>query len=231
METKYLIKEGVEVHIDKEIDNRGLTCPMPVLNTRKALLEISREMAGKFTLLSIVDNEAAQENVTRLAKKEGYQASVESKEDGIYIYINSERKHENNKGEENFAGEPEKDHVPGIKEKNLHEKRVILITSSRLGEGEGELGAILMRSFIFSIKEVGFLPDHILLMNSGVFLAVEGSPVLDELKEIEKKGVQLYSCGTCLDFYKLKDKLAVGQITNMYDTAEILRDATKCLTL
>ncbi|MGI5882605.1 MAG: sulfurtransferase-like selenium metabolism protein YedF [Dethiobacteria bacterium] len=219
------------MHIDKELDNRGLTCPMPVLKTRKALLEIRRETAGKFTLLSIVDNEAAQENVTRMARKEGCQANVESRGDGIYIYISNEVEYENNAEGEGPTGEPMKNHIPGPKDKSRHEKKVILITSSRLGEGEGELGAILMRSFIFSVKEVDFLPDHILFMNSGVFLAVEGSPVLDELMEIEKKGVQLYSCGTCLDFYKLKDKLAVGQVTNMYDTVEILRDATKCLTL
>jgi selenium metabolism protein YedF len=155
---------------------------------------------------------------------------VVRKEDGIFIYI-SRSGDENNIGKKSPAKGQEETCSLGEKSKDTHEKTTVLISSSQLGEGKGELGALLMRSLFFSVKEVGFLPDQIIFLNSGVYLTVEGSPILDELKEMGKKGVQLFSCGTCLDYYQLKDKLAVGQITNMYDVAEYLRDSTRCLTL
>ena len=209
----------------KELDNRGLACPLPVINTRKALLELGPGGADGPELVSIVDNEAALENVIRMAGREGCETRVERKEDGIYIHIFPK------------AGEP--DHAEaevslpkGEEDRRCSgEEKTILITSSTLGKGKEELGTLLMRSFIFSVKEVGFLPARIIFMNSGVFLTTEGSPVLDELKELQGRGVQIYSCGTCLDYYQLRDKLVVGEVTNMYDAVEYLRNSTSCITL
>jgi len=108
---------------------------------------------------------------------------------------------------------------------------VFFITSSALGSGSQELGEILMRSFIYVIKEHRPLPARIFFLNSGVYLTTEGSTVLEDLLELEKMGVAILSCGTCLDYYRLKEKLQVGKITNMYDTVESLCAATKCISL
>ncbi len=217
---------------NKEIDNRGLSCPLPVINTRKALLELVQGAAGELDLVSIVDNEAALVNVTRMVGREGYETSVERKEDGIYIHVFNKAGQRDNAGPQIAQRKEQEEYCCGEEAgKNVREETTILITSSRLGEGKEELGTLLMRSFIFSVKEVGFLPARILFMNSAVFLTTEGSPVLDELKELEEKGVQMYSCGTCLDYYQLKDKLVIGQVTNMYDAVEYLNNSTRCLTL
>jgi len=217
----------------KEIDNRGLSCPLPVINTRKALLELVQGAAGGLDLVSIVDNEAALVNVTRMVGREGYETSVERKKDGIYIHIFNDKAGQRDNAGLQSAQRKEQEECCRCGEagKNVREETTVLITSSRLGEGKEELGTLLMRSFIFSVKEVGFLPARILFMNSAVFLTTEGSPVLDELKELEEKGVQMYSCGTCLDYYQLKDKLVIGQVTNMYDAVEYLHNSTRCLTL
>ncbi len=205
----------------KEIDNRGLACPQPVVNTKKALAELAGEGSQAFMLTVIVDNEAAKENVSRYARAAGHQVSVEEKEDGTYIFIQNKTTDDLEVGELSCgeAGQTQRG-------------TVFLITSATLGQGSEELGKILMRSFIFALKEGGVLPAKMLFLNSGVFLTTEGSPVLDELKELAARGTEVFSCGTCLDFYQLKEKLQVGQVTNMYDTVENISSAAfKCITL
>ena len=109
-------------------------------------------------------------------------------------------------------------------------RTVLLISSSTLGRGSEELGKILMRSFIYTLHEAETIPDRMLFINSGVYLTVEGSPVLDELKSSPSGGRNLF-LRYCLDYYKLKEKLAVGSVTNMYDTVEALTKASRCITL
>lgn len=211
--------------LKKTIDNRGLFCPQPVINTKKALEELTREGVGKFALTVIVDNEPAKENVMRMARTAGYEPTVESKGKSFYILIENFGRKEGWKkgsfpgGEGNFGCENE-----------AKRETVIFFTSSNLGQGSEELGEILMRSFIFTFKETEFLPSRMLFLNSGVFLTVDGSPVLDDLKELARMGVEILSCGTCLDYYGVKEKLAVGIITNMYDMVEAMQAAARCIT-
>jgi len=108
---------------------------------------------------------------------------------------------------------------------------VYLITSSSLGQGDEELGRLLMRNFIYTIKETLPLPQKIIFMNRGVYLTTGESQVLDDLKEMADSGVEILSCGTCMDYYRLKDHLAVGEITNMYNTLENLRMSPRCITI
>lgn len=108
---------------------------------------------------------------------------------------------------------------------------IFLITTDSLGRGREELGKILMSNFIVTIKESPVLPEKIIFLNSGVFLAIKGSPVLEELEQLESLGVGILSCGTCLDYYQIKDNLAVGTITNMYDTVESLLKNNGCVTV
>ena len=212
--------------LHKVIDNRGLSCPQPVINTKKALEELLQGGQKNFILTVIVDNEAAQENVTRLARTLGYGVAVEEREDGTHLFIQAPtEKKDCPKGSK-----------PEVKESCFcagkpTERPVLLITAATLGQGSEELGKILMRSFIYSLQETYCSPAKMYFLNSGVFLTTEGSPVLEELYQLVEMGVEVFSCGTCLDYYQLKNKLAVGKITNMYDTVEMICSATKCITL
>jgi len=109
--------------------------------------------------------------------------------------------------------------------------QLIFINSSHLGRGSDELGSILMRSFLFSLTEMEVKPQRIIFMNSGVHLCCEGSPVLDSLLALEEKGVEILVCGTCLDYFQLKEKLCVGKVTNMYSSVEHLLAAEKVITI
>lgn len=213
--------------LHKVVDNRGLSCPQPVINTKKALEELLQGDQKNFILTVIVDNEAARENVIRLARTLGYEVAVEEREGGTHLFIQAfAEKNDCPKGSQpeviescSCAGEPA-------------ERPVLLITATTLGQGNEELGKILMRSFIYSLQETGgCLPAKMYFLNSGVFLTTEGSPVLEGLQQLVKMGVEVFSCGTCLDYYQLKDKLAVGKVTNMYDAAETVCSAAKCITL
>ncbi len=219
----------------KVIDNRGLSCPQPVINTRKALHELAAGESGEINLVSIVDNDIAAENVTRLAESAGCRVTAEKTEQGILISISGAVRAVEAGAEMVVPGsEPPAEPAgedcscsPG----KLQRGTVVAVTSATLGSGSEELGAILMRGFMYTLKESGFLPAKMFFINGGVFLTTEGSPLLGELQEMALAGVELYSCGTCLDYYQLKEKLAVGQVTNMYDTVESITSASKCITL
>lgn len=173
------------------VDARGLACPEPVICTKKALEELQTG-----TLTTIVDNDVARDNVARLAKSFDYPVEIEEKENLFYIKISKNKEL--------------------VKALNESGNTAFLITSEFMGQGNDELGKILMKSFFFTLTETSSLPKVILFINSGVFLTCEGSHVLKDVMELEKKGVEIISCGTCLDYYKIKEKLCVGSISNMY---------------
>jgi selenium metabolism protein YedF len=191
--------------MDRKVDARGLACPQPVLMTKEALEGIEE---GIITVL--VDNVASKENVKRFAQRMGCTVDILDKEGVFELRI-----------VKGFTCE-----IPRVQEEpeETQEGPVVLITLDKLGEEE-ELGLILMKGFISTLREASRCPSKILFMNTGVFLTIEDSPVLEPLKELEERGVEIYSCGTCLDYFGLKDKLAVGHITNMYDTVENLTGA------
>ena len=189
----------------KIVDARGLNCPQPVILTKKAM-----ESDGA-NLTTIVNNKTALENVSKLAQSQGYNFEVEEKASDFHIHMN-------------------KDLVNA--EEDIKDDRdiAILVKSQYFGEGDKELGEILMKSFLYSLNEIEGQLKHLIFMNSAVFLGIEGSPVIDHLKALEEKGVEILSCGTCLDFYKVKDKLVVGKVTNMYTAMDILTGAAKGIT-
>jgi selenium metabolism protein YedF len=106
---------------------------------------------------------------------------------------------------------------------------VILITGDRFGTGDEELGGILMKAFLNTLWETEPKPSSILFINEGVRLSTEGSEVLDALALLEQAGVKLFSCGTCLEYYNLREKLAAGQVTNMKATVATLLAAGKVI--
>ena len=190
----------------KEIDCRGMACPHPVVTAKKAL----EESEGKEFML-IVDNLAACDNVERFAQSQGAVVDVEERGNAFYLRIQ--------KGDPcDLAASARK-----------AEKVVVYINSNVLGIGEEALGTILMRSFLKTLLDLRPIPSKLIFINSGVQLTTEGSEVLETLKTLSEKRVEILSCGTCLDFYGLKTKLKVGFISNMYDIAQSLLEADRLI--
>lgn len=197
----------------KKIDNRGLNCPEPVLRTSKAL-EQSPE-----GVISIVDNEAARENVIRMAKNKGFQVRREKVGGADHLYITA--------GDSEAAVRG----APSSKGGGESSAQVLLIGADQLGRGSAELGRLLLRNYIYTLTKQEELPGAIVFLNSGVNCCVEGAAAIDELSALQSRGVKLLVCGTCLDYYHLKEKLAAGVVSNMYEIAEVLAAAPKVLSL
>ena len=193
--------------MSETIDARGLACPQPVVLAKKAL-----EKAVRVTV--IVDNETARENVSRLAASQGCIVSVEEKEEGVYLRLTR------------TSAKPQSSETSA-----LSGPTVFLITSNTLGRGDDELGSILMRSFMHTLGEASSRPSRIIFINSGVKLVARGSEVLDDLRTLEKAGGEILACGTCLGYYKLKEVVEVGHISNMYDITSALLEAGKVISL
>jgi selenium metabolism protein YedF len=195
----------------KTVDARGLACPQPVILTRNALQETDG-------VITIVDNETAQHNVTRMAEKTGATVKTEQREGGIYLHITK-------------GGIPLEEVTPQPAAVPGGGPLVVAVPSEIMGRGDAELGHILIRGFFHTLGEVEPLPDTLIFFNSGVKLAIEGSPVLEDLQELCGRGVKILACGTCLGYYELKEKIAVGEVSNMYDIAETLLGAAKVVSL
>jgi selenium metabolism protein YedF len=108
-------------------------------------------------------------------------------------------------------------------------RNVVLVSSAEFGHGERELGELLMRTFIYTLKEVEPAPHALLFVNGGVHLTTEGSALLEDIQALADRGVQVFSCGTCLDYYKLKEKLKVGAMTNMFSIVSMLSTADRVI--
>ncbi|GAB6182242.1 sulfurtransferase-like selenium metabolism protein YedF [Desulfotomaculum defluvii] len=194
----------------REINNRGLACPQPVINTKRALEEIDQG-----TVVSIVDNEIAFENVKRFAENAGYEINTKEKNGEYYITII--------KGEGTGP-------VEVVSTSCETTSVVYLITSNTFGNGAEDLGETLMISFFNSLLEKN-PPRMIMLVNSGVRLAIQQSRVLEQFSKLVAKGTEVIACGTCLDYYKLKDQLAVGRTTNMLEILENMTGGDKVITI
>jgi selenium metabolism protein YedF len=175
-------------------------------------------LRGSDAVTTIVDNETARQNVTRMAEKAGCTVQAEEKEDGIYLYISGAE-----------ASEPAeaRQSTPALAGGPL----VLVIPSEFMGRGDAELGQILIRGLFHTLGEVEPLPETIILFNSGVKLVAEGSPVLEDLQDLRGRGVEILACGTCLGYYELKEKIGVGEVSNMYTIAETLLRAGKVISL
>lgn len=198
-----------------EIDCMGQACPIPVVKTLKALVEL----AGPGEVVTTVDNKPAVENLTRMAKSKGCEVASEQVADKQWKVTVTARAAVTSDDAEGEAAE-HCDVVAGPR------KVVVQLASATMGIGSDELGAKLIKGFIFSLTQLPELPDTILLYNGGAALSCEGSASLEDLKNLEAAGVKILTCGTCLDFYGLTDKLAVGEVTNMYVIVETLAGAS-----
>ena len=102
---------------------------------------------------------------------------------------------------------------------------VVVIRSNQMGNGEEELGKALLKGFIYTLSQQDTLPSTILFYNSGAYITCEDSASIEDLKSLEAQGVEILTCGTCLNFYGITDKLQVGEVTNMYVIAEKMTQA------
>lgn len=185
----------------KTLDCRGQACPAPVIESKKAL-ELAPE--GIEVLL---DNGAPLENVRRFARNRGYHTD-EAESGGYYVL-------------RIYPPDAQTGSLPATNASNSGGK-ILLVTSDQLGNGPDELGRLLMKNFIFTLLETPELPGRILFLNSGVLLATDGAETVEALQKLSEMGVEIASCGLCLDYFKKKDQLAVGNVTNMFTTAELL---------
>ncbi len=207
------------------LDCQGLPCPQPVLKCKQFL-----ENNQALELEIIVDNQAARENVGRFLHSVGYKVSSMKEKDGL-IRIQSlpaeqtGLDHQLNKG-------PGKETVPADdRPKSTADRQLVFITSQYLGQGSDDLGSKLMQNFIATLPEMGSSLWKLILVNSAVKLAAQGSPVLADLNKLENSGVNILVCGTCLDYFDLLDKKQVGQTTNMLDVVTGLQLADKVIKI
>jgi len=190
------------------IDCKGLLCPIPVVNTKKYFDSIE---SGESTV--IVDNLVAKNNIVKLAVGSGYKNIVEEKDELYFIKITKD-----------------KCEVANV-QISKNKKITLLVSTDKLGLGDDELGAILMKSYIFALSEADTIPNDILFINGGVKLTTSDSPVLDSLKKLISRGANILVCGVCLDFYNIKDKLSVGEISNMYTIVQLMNNADNTIKL
>ncbi len=191
------------------VDCRGLACPQPVMTTKKALDQLKE---GE--LLVIVDNAVSCNNVERFAQSQGCSVEVEQREENFTLRI---RKRKVNREIE----------IPQEIEKA--KEVVVYINSHLMGRGDEALGSFLMKAFLKTLLDLETKPNRLILINSGVQLAAEGSKVLDSLIALSEKGVEILSCGSCLDFYGLKGKLKVGVVSNMVEIIQSMLEADRLI--
>lgn len=197
------------------VDARGDACPIPVVKTKQAI----QSLQGAGVVETLVDNEIAVQNLTKMASLKGYGVESEKRSDDCYRV----RMTVNGFEDSGKAEEPEKIlRQPMPEQKNI----VVAVGADHMGEGSNELGQALLKGFLFALTMQEELPTTVLFFNGGAHLTCEGSDSLEDLRALEEKGVEILTCGTCLDYYGLKDKLAVGGVTNMYDIVEKQMKAT-----
>lgn len=198
------------------VDARGDQCPIPVVKTKKAISALT----GPETVVVLVDNDIAVQNVSRLASGIGAAASSEKlgeKEYRITIQVGADTAAKADAAEVECA------------DCNATGDFIVVVSSATMGVGNDELGKVLLKGYIYALSQLEVLPKKILFYNGGVTVTTEGSASIEDLKVMEAQGVEILSCGTCLDYYGLKDKLAVGSVTNMYVIVESMAQAGKVI--
>lgn len=208
--------------MEKVIDARGKQCPLPVIETKKALQTMEEGV-----LKVLVDNDIAVQNLIKMAtqKQLGY-TSEKLDEDNFFVKITVSE----NDSEENLPKDTDVDTEDTVCYPDKKKEQVLVVLSAdHMGEGDDKLGKTLMKGFIYALTELEQLPEKILLFNGGAKLAIEGSDSLEDLKELESQGVEILTCGACLNYYEIADKLAVGSVTNMYVIAESMMEADKII--
>ena len=186
-----------------EVNAMGDACPLPVVKTLKAL----KQLDGEGAVVTSVDNETAVKNISKMSDAEWHVTVATAGAVAV--------------------ADPEQDGAAFCDASASKGKLVISVYTDCMGRGDDELGHKLMKAFIFAVTQQEELPATMLFYNGGAKLTVEGSPVLDDLKGLAEQGVEILTCGTCLDHFGIKDQLAVGEVTNMYVIVEKMEQAVR----
>ncbi len=192
-----------------DIDARGLACPQPVMLTKN-------KMKGCSEIEILVDNETALENIKRLADSSGWLFENTPSGDNYKIFLKS--------------SDTQTTDVPQnfITSCSIGET-VVVFSSDKMGKGDDDLGAILMKAFIHTLTSVEPIPSKLLFYNSGVILTADGSGVVDDLQVLNEKGVEILICGTCVNYYNIGDKIKTGTISNMLDILDSMNKAGRTI--
>jgi selenium metabolism protein YedF len=194
------------------VEARGEQCPIPVVKT----LKVINEMKEACTIETHVDNETAVQNLTKLAESKNFPVKSEKIDDKHFVVTM----------EAAPSGEPAAEEAVPACLPDRRGNTVYAFGSNCMGLGNDELGATLMKGFIYAVSQLDELPKTMLFYNGGAKLTVEDSASLEDLKSLQAQGVEILTCGTCLNFYGLSEKLAVGEVTNMYAIVEKLNGAS-----
>ncbi|HIJ57956.1 MAG TPA: sulfurtransferase-like selenium metabolism protein YedF [Deltaproteobacteria bacterium] len=197
----------------KEIDARGLACPAPVLQTKAALQEENPQ-----SVRIVVDNAASQQNVQRFLESQGFRTTLEQKGDD-YLVIGT-----------CLSGPGEKPRLSPEPEADV-KKIMVVCATDRMGFGDDELGLKLMVNFLRTLKEMGNDLWRLVFVNNGVKLTIDGSEVLDDLRDYEKGGLKILVCGTCLNHFNLLERKQLGETTNMLDIVTAMQLADKVISI
>ncbi len=188
-----------------KIDCMGLACPLPVIRTKQYL----REHAGESVEVT-VDNEIATQNLSKMAQQMGLNAAVDKHSDSHYTV--------------HITGTPvQVQESQVVSYVSCDIDYIVVLAGDKMGEGDPVLGQKLMEGFLYSLTEQDVLPKYVVCYNGGVKLTTENTKTITDLSTLKEKGVNILSCGLCLDFYGLKESLKVGEITNMYRILELMR--------
>jgi len=197
----------------KEIDARGLACPAPVLQTKSTL-----EQESLNTVKVAVDNAASQQNVQRFLESRGFDTVLEKDGEDYFVVGRCETVSSTQPAET-------------LSEETSEKKIMIMCATDRMGYGDDELGLKLMVNYIRTLKEMGQELWRLVFINNGVKLTIDGSEVLEDLKQYEKNGLTILVCGTCLNHFNLLDQKQVGETTNMLDIVTAMQLADKVINI
>ena len=185
------------------LDCRGQQCPQPVIQVRRQLLT-----APATPLQVLVSDPAAKDNIRRLASSRGYKVAIVETDAGAFRL-------------DLVPTEP----IAGQVLTPVSSPTVVLVSADQMGLGDPQLGQVLMKNFIFTLAEGDTAPDLMLFVNGGARLTVAGSEVLEPLQLLADNGTDIATCGLCLEFFDLKEALAIGRVTNMLEIATALQGA------
>lgn len=195
------------------VDTKGQLCPAPLIAAKKAL----KETAEGETFRVLTDNQTSFDNLCRFLKDNKTNLKV-NKSAGVWILTVTKTEGDITETNVEEYCEPAISHF----EKGNY---IVAITSDKMGEGDPDLGHILIANFIKALKDLDKLPKHMVFYNRGVTLAIKDSPVAAHISDLEKMGVEIHLCATCVNHYKLKKNIVVGTLSNMYSIAEIMASA------
>lgn len=195
-----------------KVDAKGKQCPIPLVMAKEA---IAKADIGDVVAVE-VDNKTSFDNLMKMGSQKNIPSTGETLDEKIFtVRFEVTDNADTDINDEDISCD--------IRTKNG--KAVVAVSSNTMGSGDDELGKILMKGFIFALTQLDKLPDTVIFYNGGVKLAVEGAETVEDIKRLEESGVEILACGTCLNHYGLTEKLAAGNISNMYEIASRLTEA------